>query len=136
VIVPPIVNVVAPPPPPPPPPVPFTPLHAAITTASKAIRRNDNFLLGIIGVLFFSFFIFRNLDLSRDLFALKGSRSLYPPVLWLFTRNIPPRVREPHFCWVNFFEREYPPRYRSTKTCMFSLPMGLWEGNTAQGRVC
>jgi hypothetical protein len=68
VIVPPIVNVVVPPPPPPPPPVPFTPLHAAITMASKAIRRNDNFLLGIIGVLFFSFFIL-GISIFRGIFS-------------------------------------------------------------------
>jgi hypothetical protein len=51
VTVPPIVKVVGlpfPPPPPPPPDAPFTPLHAAIVTASKTIRRNDNFLLSII----------------------------------------------------------------------------------------
>src|SRR6516165_7953997 len=57
--VPPIVKVVdwGVPPPPPPPPLDalFTPLHAAIATASKTIRRNVNFLLEIIGVLFFHF---------------------------------------------------------------------------------
>jgi hypothetical protein len=48
-----------PPPPPPPPELLFTPLHAAIATAIKTMRRNDNFLLRIIGVLFFfSFFVF------------------------------------------------------------------------------
>src|SRR6516164_3527050 len=89
VTVPPIVKVVAFPPPPPPPPLelPFTPLHAAIAAAIKTMRRDDNFLLGIIGVLFFfSFFVFRNLIRASDLLAARGPPPATPPVRSPFAR--------------------------------------------------
>src|SRR5215469_49611 len=80
VTVPPIVKVVGfPPPPPPPPELLFTPLHAAIATAIKTMRRSDNFLLGIIRVLFFfTFFVFRNHDPSLESLGRSRAATLYP----------------------------------------------------------
>jgi len=71
----------------------------------------------------------------RDPSVLAGSAFLYP-TRFRFRAAIFPMISASPSSSAQRFAEETSPRYRSTMTCILSLPLAFMRGNIREGGVC